>query len=96
MIIDILLILAFTTLITEQVIGRRIVNYILNFKPENYLQLNGTKRFFIDLLSCPVCTSFHIGYLYHLVVYGLTDLYSTFTYAMVSMVISSIIEKLKR
>lgn len=91
-IVNYILVLAIANLITEQTITRRIILYF--FKPENYLQFSGIKRFIFDLLSCPVCISFHIGYIYALL--SGFSLPEALKMALICMFIYDVILKIKR
>jgi hypothetical protein len=58
-ILDLILIMGITNLISEQTIGRRVVFYF--YKPENYLNYNGYKKTIFDILTCPHCLSVWIS-----------------------------------
>jgi hypothetical protein len=90
--LDYLTIIAIANLISEQTIVRSIV--VKWFKPENYLGFSGTKKFIFDLLSCPACLSFHIGWLYPGILYGFSI--DCIVNGLICMLIYDIILKLKR
>ena len=58
-ILDLILILAFSNLITEQKIGRDII--LRFFNTENYLNWSKYRRFIFDALSCFQCFSVWIS-----------------------------------
>lgn len=93
MITDIIIILAIANLITEQKIARDQINKL--FKPEHYLDFSGPKRFIWDLLSCWSCTSFHVGWIYLLVNQEPLSIQYIY-YPLIAMMISDVIQKLKR
>jgi hypothetical protein len=93
-IIDILIILAISNVFTEQKIGRTVVNFLFNIKPENFLYMRGFKKFFYELFSCWSCLSFHVAYIYYIIKYNVTDFgefWWMISYGLISMLISSII-----
>lgn len=63
-IIEILFIIAISNLITEQKIGRDIVNYIIPY--ENYNKFSKLKRFIHSILTCPACNSVYVTIIYEL------------------------------
>jgi hypothetical protein len=93
MIIQILTILAISNLITEQKISRDIINKI--FKPENYLLFSGWKRFTYDLLSCWVCSSFHVAWIYLLINQEPLSIHYITT-PLITMLVADIIQKFKK
>jgi hypothetical protein len=91
--IDILTIIAISNLISEQSLPRSIVNKI--FKPENYLNYSGYKRFFYDLLGCWSCLTVWISVIY--MATKQVDLGLQYIYIpLIAMLLVDIIQKLKR
>jgi hypothetical protein len=91
--IDYLIPIAIANLISEQMIVRNVVNKI--FKPENYLNYTGSKRFVYDLLSCWVCLSVWTTVIFLLIKQeplGLQYIYMP----LINMLVVDIIQKIKR
>lgn len=88
-IIDILLVLSITNLITYQKIVREYI-ILKIFDINKYLDWNPVKRFFFNLISCSSCLGFHLAWIYELIKYGNID----FIYPLIIMYISYLIEKI--
>jgi hypothetical protein len=87
-----LIVLAIANLITEQKIIRDQIIKIYDI--ENYIYWSKSKRFFFDLISCPSCASFHIGWIISLLIgLGLLEAIKT---GLIAMFLYAVIEKIKR
>ncbi len=74
LITSVLTIVGISNIITNQDIGRRLINYVLRFKPENYLMMGGIRRFLFDITHCQSCLSFYVALIYMVGVSGLIDI----------------------
>lgn len=67
-VLDLIIILSIANLITEQTIGRNLVFKF--FKPQNYLNYSGIKKFILDILTCTNCLSVWISFIW-LIIYSI-------------------------
>ncbi len=87
-----LTVLALTNLFCEQSICRQPINRW--FDSPNYRNFTHIKRFFYDLISCPSCLGFHLGWIYHLAFTGL--ILPSLQFGLIVMFLYAVLEKLKR
>jgi hypothetical protein len=92
--LDILIVMAISNLITEQTIGMRFVGLFLEkigVRRENFLTIGGWKKWLAEVLTCWNCLSVYVGLIWWLI-FGGNILHLT----LLPLLFIDIIQKIKR
>jgi len=91
--IDYIIPIAIANLITEQTIGRNLINKIFN--PKNYLEFNGFEKALYDVYSCWTCLTVWTTVIFLLIKQEPISIHYIYI-PLINMLVVDIIQKLKR
>ena len=91
--IDYIIPIAIANLISEQTIGRNLVNKIFN--PKNYLQFNGFEKTLYDVYSCWTCLTVWTTLIFLMSKQEPISIHYMYT-PLINMLVVDIIQKIKR